>query len=116
MYSIVSNTDFVEWLQQKMKDKGWNQADLAKEAGVSRGSIGNILRQERDPGPALASAIADAFDLPVEFVFRKAGLLPEKPDEPEGLAEWIHRYLTASEEERHQLLEYARFISRNKGE
>lgn len=80
MYSIVTALEFNHWLEEEMKARGWSQADLAREANVSRGAIGNILREERKPGKTLLIAIANAFGLPPEVVFRKAGMIPPKSD------------------------------------
>jgi len=56
-------------------------------------------------------SIAHVLDLPEEEVFRQAGLLSPKPEEPPTLSEWIHLFLEADEEERDPMLEEARTLS-----
>ena len=69
---------FREWLLEKMENRDWMQADLARKANISRGTVANLLRGVRKPGVNVCTAIAKAFDLPPDAVFRKAGLLPGK--------------------------------------
>jgi transcriptional regulator with XRE-family HTH domain len=91
MNSIVDAIEFPDWLQKEMDQRGWSFSDLARAAGVSRGTIGNVVRGERAAGRRLATAIAKAFDYPPETVFRAAGLLPEEGDKPENwdMLEWL---------------------------
>lgn len=108
MYSIVDNL-FSEWLEYEMSKRGWSQSDLAHAAGVPRGSIGNLLRNTRKPGPELCNAIALALEIPPEEVFRKAGLLSPKPESDEKSDEigYLFKQLTPREQE--ELIELARF-------
>lgn len=106
--------EFSEWLQKELERRGWNQAELSRRSGVSEAQITRIITTERGPGPDAAKAFAHALHYPEEFIFRKAGLLSEKPeDEPmaPSLAELIHLYLTASEEEQERMLEVIRVLS-----
>jgi len=104
----MDTEEFINWLIDELKQRDWSQADLARAAGVSRGSIGNIIRGERQPGPDLLNSIASAFGLPPEFVFRKAGVLPENQQEPEGWEEfkWVLKHL--NQKDREELLAIAR--------
>jgi len=110
MYSTVNKSEFVCWLQAEMDRRGWNQADLARESGLSRGAVGNVLRQERDPGKDFLIGIAYALKLPPETVFRIAGLLPEVSEETEYSKQLVHLAGQLPEQLRNQLLEYARFL------
>ena len=101
--------EFSNWLLVEMKSRKLGVPDLARAAHVTRGAIGNVLRGERSPGSDLCTAIARAFKLPPEVVFRKAGILPPIPGEKikvEELKE-IARHL--KETELDDLLGYARF-------
>ncbi len=104
--------NFVNWLLNEMDKRGMSQADLARASGLSKTAISKIISESRAPGHEASSAIAKAFNFPPEIVFRKAGLLPEKGEEPPELKELTHLYLTASEEVQEDILEYARFKSR----
>ena len=49
--------------------RGWTQAQLAKQLGVSRQTIISIERGKYDPSLPLAFKIARAFGLPIEEIF-----------------------------------------------
>lgn len=110
MYSIVDKNEFVFWLQSEMDKRDWSQADLAREANLSRGAVGNVLRQERDPGKDFLIGIAKALNLPIEEVFRIAGLLPPEVEESEQEMELRHLYRLLPAGQQKQMLEYARFL------
>lgn len=56
-------------LKQLRAEKGWSQAALADELGVSRQSINAIETGKYDPSLPLAFAIARLFDLKIEDIF-----------------------------------------------
>jgi len=101
-------TTFVDWLFSEMENRNWTQADLARAAHLSRGAIGNIIREERNPSPDSLHGIAKAFSLPPEVVFRKAGLLPPEREAVHGMAELREVYSLLPESDRQELLEIAR--------
>jgi transcriptional regulator with XRE-family HTH domain len=112
MLATVDTIVFSDWLNQQLIMRGWSQADLSKAAGISRASITNVLTGTRQPGPDLCNAIAQAFKIPPEDVFRAAGLLPPKKEDAPGLAEWMHLYMNATPSQREEMLDYARFKAR----
>lgn len=54
-------------------DRGWSQARLAQELGVSRQSVISIERGRFDPSLPLAFRIAGAFECSIEEIFRPDG-------------------------------------------
>ena len=74
--------EFREWLDKKMKERGWSQADLVRHAKISKGTISMIMDENKNytPGPSVCTAIASTLRMDPETVFRLAGLLPPKPD------------------------------------
>lgn len=56
-------------LKQLRADKGWSQAALADELGVSRQSINAIETGKYDPSLPLAFAIARLFKMKIEEIF-----------------------------------------------
>ena len=104
----MTNVQFSAWLNEELNARGWNQSDLARAAGLGRGTISNVLNNTRQPGPDICTAIADAFNLPPEFVFRRAGLLPPKKDEDPDFEEWKTLLDNLDEGDRLELLEFAR--------
>jgi transcriptional regulator with XRE-family HTH domain len=113
----VEGTDFSVWLELQLGARGWRPADLATAAGLPNATITRILNGERRAGPDVATAIAQAFDLSPEFVFRRAGLLPESPGPERDLSfqemSEIMRNMTA--DERRDVIEYALFRLRRRG-
>lgn len=54
-------------------EKGWSQADLAEELGVSRQAVNAIETGKHDPSLTLAFALADAFGQRIEDLFLHKG-------------------------------------------
>lgn len=52
-------------------ERGWSQAKLAEQVGVSRNSINSIENGRFDPSLPLAFDIAEAFGLTIEQVFQR---------------------------------------------
>ncbi len=104
---------FADFLIQEIEIRGWNRANLARAAKVSPTAISDVLNGHRDAGPDLCTAIADALGYPPDYVFRKAGLLPDIEDEElPGLDELVNAYRLASDDERREIVEFARFKTR----
>lgn len=51
-------------------DRGWSQAELADQLGVSRQTVNAIETGRYDPSLPLAFTIARLFALPIEAVFQ----------------------------------------------
>lgn len=101
---------FVNWLDGELKERGWNQAELARRSlGVSRPTINNILNLKQTPTWDFCVSIARAFRIPPETVFGKAGLLPPLPAPLDDLSlrELVDLAKRLTTEERQELLEYA---------
>lgn len=56
-------------LKQLRADKGWSQAELAKEAGVSRNTISSIETGEFIPSAKLAAILCLVFEKKFEELF-----------------------------------------------
>lgn len=53
--------------------RGWNQADLAVQLGISRQSVNAIETGKYDPSLPLAFRIADLFGARIEDIFLREG-------------------------------------------
>ena len=69
-------TTFGEWLDRELAERGWSQSEAARRGRISASTVQQVVAGTTRPGVKLCQAIARAFDLPVEEVMRKAGLLP----------------------------------------
>ena len=56
-------------LRELRGEKGWSQADLAGELGVSRQTVNAIETGKYDPSLPLAFTIAGLFGLSIEEIF-----------------------------------------------
>lgn len=109
MYSSENNmNDFKEWLEKEMHEREWSMADLARYAGVARGSVANVLRGDRNPGKDFCDGISRAFKISPEVVYRRAGLLPPQSYGDENRQELIHLYDLMSESSREDIIDFAR--------
>lgn len=114
MFSIMDKM-FSDWLSDEMNKKGWSQSELARQASVTRGGISNLINNVRNPGPEILEGVAKALDYPVEFVFRKAGILPPAREEDPTDEELLHLYDQLSEEEQTEIRDWIRFkVEQNK--
>jgi transcriptional regulator with XRE-family HTH domain len=86
---------FADWLDKALKTNNLTASELARRAGVDKGVISRLINKERDPSPETLSAIAQAFQLPPEIVFRIAGLLPteSEAEAPDEFVTWLQNEL-----------------------
>jgi len=56
-------------LKELRAERGWSQADLADQLGVSRQTVISIERGKYDPSLPLAFAVAKAFGRAIEEIF-----------------------------------------------
>jgi transcriptional regulator with XRE-family HTH domain len=76
---MATHREFSNWLIEQLDKREWTQADLSKRSGVTTSQISRILSGTRGIGIDACRAIARAFHIPEERVFRKAGFLPNRP-------------------------------------
>ena len=102
---------FEDWLSAQMKQRSWSQAQLARESGVSRQTISYWFSgKSKKPDQESLQKIADALGLPVEEVYRAAGILPGVSNK-EKLAQQILKELEdLPEEEQEGIVDYIRYV------
>ena len=92
MFGMIFHTsNFPDWLQSEINKRHWSQADLAYSAGISRAVVNKLLNRKTYPQPDTLQAIARAFKIPVETVYRAAGLLPPETESETFEAEVVHK-------------------------
>ncbi len=90
----IRQSQFIKWFNQQLHQRGWTQGKLITQSGntkeerlssaaVSRYSTGKMF-----PDAASCQKIARAFDLPVELVLRKAGLIGDRLSNE---SDWLQR-------------------------
>jgi len=98
----------MEWLRERLKERKWKQADLARASGIDTAVISNLINGKRGPGEDTCTAIAHALDLPPETVYRAAGLLPPVTPTMEDTEEALHLFAQLSPEERQEMIDFMR--------
>ena len=73
---------FAEWLQKELDKRGWSHSESSRRTGIPRSHISRLLNGTRNAGPDPCIAIAKAFNLPREEVFRARGWLLSEPENP----------------------------------
>jgi transcriptional regulator with XRE-family HTH domain len=99
---------FVEGLKAEMSRAEISHSELARRSGMTQSAISLVMNGYRNPGSDFASAMARALKLLPEEVFRAAGLLPPKPEEDEFRERIVTIVEKLPEEEKQNVLEYAR--------
>jgi transcriptional regulator with XRE-family HTH domain len=112
----MDKINFIKWLETELKERNWGPSNLAKAAGVYPATISKILNQERQIGPEVCVAIADALDYPPEHVFRVAGLLPPSKDKSLTLDETdlLHAWRRLSPDEQKLTLIMIRALAQSR--
>lgn len=67
----------IEWakrLQKQMTERGWNQSELARKAGLSRDNISNYVAKGRIPSPVHLAKIAKALGCKPEELLPSRGM------------------------------------------
>jgi transcriptional regulator with XRE-family HTH domain len=103
--------DFISWLTTEIDRRGWTNTETARRAGVVQSTISLTISRKSRPGIELCRGLARAFNIPPEEVYRRAGLLPPLPDEPDHAQErrLYDLYRRLPERVRERVVEYAAF-------
>ena len=84
-WCLMAISDLPTWLEHEMKTRRWRPADLAKAAGIYPATLARVLNGDRKAGPDVCKGLARALEVPPDWVFRLAGLLPELPGTEDDL-------------------------------
>ena len=84
--------------------RGWTQDDLAKLLKISRSTVGMYEQGTRFPGYEMQEAIADLFNVSMDYLFERE---PELSEQERAL---IEIYQSVSPEQKQSLLEFAQFL------
>jgi transcriptional regulator with XRE-family HTH domain len=105
---------FSGWLIKQLNQRGWSQAELARNAEVSRTAISDVISEKHTAGFDLCLAISRALKIPPEIVFRAAGLLPPVPPDTQYAEEVLFLLNQLSCSEQLEILELLRFKAERK--
>ena len=87
-------SSFTTWLSRELDERGWSQSEAARRGQISGTMISMVLSEQARPGLDFMRGIARAFNIPLEDVFRLAGVLP-----PRVVSEGRVRYQVGGDDE-----------------
>ena len=102
--SCLVETEFVDWLQRQLNERGMDQAELTRRGNISSGQVSRVMSGQRGAGIDFLLGVARALRLAPEEVFRAAGVLPERVDMPDAARDWGSRLMALSEEDRSSVI------------
>lgn len=73
--------EFSNWLQDELNKRGWDHAELVRRTGLSSGGVSHVMNGDRKAGPDFCIAVARAFGISREEVFRARGWLIREPEQ-----------------------------------
>lgn len=83
--------NFSEWLLEQLNETGMSQSELARQSGLSRQVISSWINQTRTkPDDASLQSLARGLHLPIETVYRAAGILPPEHERAELSEEFAY--------------------------
>lgn len=91
-------------LTELLEERGWSQRELSRRAGVAHTSIAKVISGEINPTMIFCQRISKAVDVPVEELYRWAGILPEVTKYPSQFDDWARRLAGLSSEARKHAL------------
>ena len=100
MFGVGQRFYFSEWLQSEMDKRGWSQSDLARAADLNRAVINKLLNGKSHPQPTTLEAISRALRIPLETIYRVAGLLPVNPDSDDDMEEAMYIFKSIQNSQR----------------
>lgn len=104
----VSSTEFVQWINSEMDNRGWSLRFTAKMGGISHSALSLVISGGQVSYETCV-ALAKAFNMPKEVVFVKAGLLESPVIDPE-LDELAHLFQQLPPEKRKDFIAMARAL------
>ena len=107
----------MEWLSEELKKRGWSYRELGRRAGLSNSAVVVVMNNKSGAGPSFCQAIAGALGLPIEEVYRLAGLLPRFEAGTEGdpaIQSVLDRLKYLTPEERREALSLVEVVYRRK--
>jgi transcriptional regulator with XRE-family HTH domain len=107
--------EFIEWLNEQMKERGLSQSELARLSGVTQAMISLVLSGQRNPGPDFCLGVAKALNTDPEIVFQHAGLFPDDEEETPELKEAAHLFTQLSDRQQDDMLAMMRAMVNAKG-
>ena len=105
-----SNKAFSQWLLSEITAQGMSYSEVARRGRISHARISQVIAGE-EPGKRFCKGIARALKVPVEEVFRRAGILPPQPEHDEHTETLLFLFRNLSVEDQERLLAMMRGLA-----
>ena len=105
--------EFILWLKNELKKRGWPVPLAAQYAGISPYFIERIIQDNKQPGFEVARSLAQAFGMSEILLFEMAGLIPALVENSSSIIDspiWTSEMSQLTTEEAKKVLEFAQFI------
>lgn len=102
--------DLPKWLEARLVERGWSARELARRAGMASTTILDVMNYKTNPGYEFCVRVGKALEFPPDELMRLVGLLPDRPDESEMLAEAQHLFNQLSDEDQERFLAQMRVV------
>jgi transcriptional regulator with XRE-family HTH domain len=107
------DTTFATWLKEEARARNWSLRELARRASVSHGIVSAVAAGQRQPTWDFCVALARAFHLAPEDVFRRAGLLAPPLSAGRVREELLEFIDVLTEEDQRIILQVAQRLAQN---
>lgn len=108
----MTKIEFIEWLKKQIESRNWSQAEFARQTNLSPAQVTRLLNGERGVGENGIIAIAHAFKLSPEAVFRAAGILPQQTANNETIEQINYLTKELPTDEQQGILEFVKMRHR----
>ena len=78
-------SDFINWLSKEIEKRGWSRNEFGRKIGRTSAGVSHVMTGQTAPTWDFCFGVAQAFNMPPETIFRRAGLLSNTPGKPEKL-------------------------------
>lgn len=106
--------ELIKWLDSQLEERGWSDNELAKRAGLNSSTISRV-RSGTAPAHEACDAIAQAFAVPAELVFKLAGLLPKGREFDPEIDELVGLFGQRDSKGKHDTLRIVRVLLEGQG-
>lgn len=95
--------EFTKWIDDELNRKGWSRSEAARRGGISDSMFSKIFSGVTTPGLDFCRGLARAFNVELEVVLRRAGILPNV-EQALGENDLLAYYRALSPEDREHVL------------
>lgn len=75
---MTQQEQFITWLNGELDRRGWSRSEAARRGEVSASMMDKVIGGFSNPGIEFCKGVSRAFKMPLEEVFRLAGILPDR--------------------------------------